>query len=477
MLALNPNPSSSRTSNIIIMAKKAPVQATLSFDESESGSAFSFISPVKDPNPLPPKEPSVITVSELGERIRDVLDCELLTGITVTGEVTGYRPNSSGHLYFSLTEKGETDAAVSCVMWKYAAKHLAFPLKDGLAVNITGHVDYYPPSGRMQFIVKKIEPAAGGKTGLYLQKEMWKKQLEAEGTIPRPESEKRDPPLFPKCVGVVTSRTGSVLQDIRNVLSRRYPLPILLAPAQVQGAGAEVSIVSAIESLQGKVDVIIVARGGGSFEDLFVFNHPDVVRAIRRSKVPIISAVGHETDTTLSDFASDRRVPTPSAAAETVVPDRTVLLNNLEEYRRRMHDRARGIISTNKSAVAELKMRVDPSRLSRRLDMMHQQTADLEERIKSAFSSRLKVEADCLVQLRKSIFKGAKTRIRTAVLELSAQKEKILSCDPKKPLERGYALVQMNGAVIRSKEQLKKDDHLTLCLSDGEVTAIVEKIS
>lgn len=459
------------------MAKKAPVQATLSFDESESGSAFSFISPVKDPNPLPPKEPSVLTVSELGERIRDVLDCELLTGITVTGEVTGYRPNSSGHLYFSLTEKGETDAAVSCVMWKSAAKHLAFPLKDGLAVNITGHVDYYPPSGRMQFIVRKIEPAAGGKTGLYLQKEMWKKQLEAEGTIPRPESEKRDPPLFPKCVGVVTSRTGSVLQDIRNVLSRRYPLPILLAPAQVQGAGAEVSIVSAIESLQGKVDVIIVARGGGSFEDLFVFNHPDVVRAIRRSKVPIISAVGHETDTTLSDFASDRRVPTPSAAAETVVPDRTVLLNNLEEYRRRMHDRARGIISTNRSAVAELKMRVDPSRLSRRLDMMHQQTADLEERIKSAFSRRLKVEADGLEQLRNSIFKGAKTRISTAVLELSAQKEKILSCDPKKPLERGYALVQMNGAVIRSKEQLKKDDRLTLCLSDGEVTAIVEKIS
>ena len=462
------------------MAKKAPVQATLSFDESESGSAFSFISPVKDPNPLPKKEPEspgIITVSELGERIRDVLDCELLTGITVTGEVTGYQPNSSGHLYFSLTEKGDINAAVSCVMWKYAAKHLAFPLKDGLAVNITGHVDYYPPSGRMQFIVKKIEPASGGKTGLYLQKEMWKKQLEAEGIIPRPESEKRDPPLFPKCVGVVTSRTGSVLQDIRNVLSRRYPLPVLLAPAQVQGAGAEVSIVSAIESLQGKVDVIIVARGGGSFEDLFVFNHPDVVRAIRRSRVPIISAVGHETDTTLSDFASDRRVPTPSAAAETVVPDRTVLLNNLEEYRRRMHDRARGIISTNRSAVAELKMRVDPSRLSRRLDMMHQQTADIEERIKSAFSRKLKAEADGLEQLAERIFKGAKTRISTAVLELSAQKEKILSCDPKKPLERGYALVQMNGTVIRSKEQLKKDDSLTLCLSDGEVTAIVEKIS
>ncbi len=465
------------------MAKKAPVQATLSFDESESGSAFSFISPIQDPNPpvkqeeKEEKESGVLTVSELGQRIRDVLDCELLTGVTVTGEVTGYRPNSSGHLYFSLTEKGDSDAAVSCVMWKYAAKHLTFSLKDGLSVNITGFVDFYPPSGRMQFIVKKIEPATSGKTGLYLQKEQWKKQLEAEGVIPRPESEKRDLPLFPKCVGVVTSRTGSVLQDIRNVLSRRYPLPILLSPAQVQGAGAEVSIVAAIEALQGKVDVIIVARGGGSFEDLFVFNHPDVVRAIRQSNVPIISAIGHETDTTLSDYASDRRVPTPSAAAETVVPDRAVLLNNLEDYRRRIHDRARGILAVNKNLVSELKLRVDPSRLTRRLDMMQQQTADLEERIKIAYSRRLKTESEQLKQLSERIFKGTKLRINTAVLELAMQKEKILASDPKKPLERGYAMVQKNGAVIRSKNQLEKNDRLTLCLSDGEVTAIVEKIS
>ena len=458
------------------MAKKAPVQTTLSFDESESGSASTFISPVRDPNPLPKKEPDVLTVSELGERIRDVLDCDGLTNITVTGEVTGYRPNASGHLYFSLTEKGDTDAAVSCVMWKYAAKNLAFPIKDGLAVNITGHVDFYPPSGRMQFIIKKIEPAAGGKTGLYLQKEQWRKQLEAEGTIPRPESEKRSPPLFPTCVGVVTSKTGSVLQDIRNVLSRRYPLPVLLAPAQVQGAGAEVSIVSAIESLQGKVDVIIVARGGGSFEDLFVFNHPDVVRAVRNSAVPIISAVGHETDVTLVDFASDRRVPTPSAAAETVVPDRAVLANTLEEYRRRIHDRTRSIIAENHRTVAELKLRVDPSRLSRRLDMMQQQTADLAERIRSAFVRRIESQRDLLSQMQERIFKGASAKIKTASLELAGEKEKILASDPKKPLERGYALVQMGGTVVRSKTQLKKDDRLTLCLSDGEVTATVEKI-
>ncbi len=467
------------------MKKKAPVQSMLTFDESDSGSP-AFISSVDDPSPLTPspapqdgeenREPAVLTVSELGRRLRDVLDCELLTDITVRGEVTGYRPNSSGHLYFSLTERGETDAVISCVMWKYAARHLDFPLKDGLAVNITGLIDFYPPSGRIQFIVKKMEPAATGKTGLYLQKEMWKKQLEAEGVIPRPESEKRSPPLFPKSIGVVTSRTGSVLQDIKNVISRRFPLPLILAPAQVQGDGAVTAIVAAISSLQGKVDVIIVARGGGSFEDLFVFNHPDVVRAIRSSAVPVISAIGHETDTTLADFASDRRVPTPSAAAETVVPDRAVLITTLEESRRRMQDRLRALLFTHKALVADLRLRVDPARLTRRLELMRQQTADLEDRVQTACIRRLTAETTALAQIRDRIQKSMTTKLGTAGLELAAQKEIIMARDPALPLSRGYAMVRKDGAVIRSKHQLKKDDRLTLCVADGEVTTIVEKI-
>lgn len=460
-------------------SKKIPAQATLAFEDSDS--SVTLLKPVVDPEAevcLPREKDGlkILSVAELGARLREVLDCELLTNVTVAGEITGYRPNSSGHLYFSLTEKGDSDASISCVMWKYAARNLDFPIRDGLAVNVTGFVDFYPPSGRIQFIAKKIEPSAAGKTGLYLQKEMWKKQLEAEGTIPRPESEKRSPPLFPRSVGVVTSATGSVLQDIKNVLSRRFPLPIFLAPAQVQGDGAEVGIAAAIQSLQGKVDVIIVARGGGSFEDLFVFNHPDVVRAIRRSEVPIISAIGHETDTTLSDYASDRRVPTPSAAAETVVPDRAVLLTNLEENRRRMQDRLRQIISTQKSVTAELRMRVDPCRLTRRLDQMHQQTADLEERIANSLSRRLVSERSALLQMQERITTGVKTRLGTAVLELSNWKEIICSRDPKKPLERGYALVRKGTAIIRSKEQLKENDRLTLCLADGEATAVVEKI-
>ena len=420
----------------------------------------------------------VLTVSELDKRIRDVLDTDRLTDVSVTGEITGYRPNASGHIYFSLTERGEKESyTISCVMWKYAAaKHLTFAVKDGISVTVTGNVDFYPAGGRLQFIIKKIEPASIGKAGLWLKKEEWKRMLEAEGTIPRPDSEKRNPPLFPKTVGVVTSKTGSVLQDIRNVLSRRYPLPVLLAPAQIQGDGAEVSIVNALSLLQVKVDVIILARGGGSFEDLFVFNHPDVVRAVRRSKVPVITAIGHETDFTLADFAGDRRVPTPSAAAETVVPDRSTLKTSLDELHRLISGRVRNMLDRNKAAVSELKLRVDPLRLFRRLDIMHQQTADLTERIHTAAVRRISNESDSLSGLRELIFKGALQHIRTARLEISAQKEKIQSCDPKKPLERGYAMIKSGTTHIRSKKQVSRGDMVTVSLVDGEITAKVEKI-
>ena len=469
---------------------KAAKQATLSFDDmaAENGIAESpaqtVFAELKERETLPAELPEddknkVLTVSELDQRIRDVLDTDKLTDIQVTGEITGYRPNSSGHLYFSLSEKNEKGESftISCVMWKYnAAKHVNFPVKDGLAVTVTGHVDFYPPGGRIQFIIQRIEPAAVGKTGLWLKKEEWRKQLEAEGVIPRPESEKRNPPLFPKIIGVVTSRTGSVLQDIRNVLSRRYPLPVLLAPAQVQGDGAEVSIVKAISLLQNKVDVIILARGGGSFEDLFVFNHPDVVRAVRNSAVPVITAIGHETDFTLADFAGDRRVPTPSAAAETVVPDRENLLSTLDEIHRRLSGRMQCILAQNKAIVSELKVRVEPNRLSRRLDNMHQQTADLLERIQSAMQRRLNAESDTLAHLRDSVFKGAVQHIRTAKLEISALKEKIQAGDPKKPLARGYAMITSGTTHIRSKKQLSPDEIITVGLCDGEITAKVEKI-
>lgn len=453
--------------------KRTAQQKTLTFDSEESEPAF--LTPVTENSTLGTSD-TTLSVSELAKRIREVVDCPLLTDIVVRGEITGYRPNASGHLYFSLTEQGDDPASISCVMWKYSVKNLPFSVKDGLLVQATGLVDFYPAGGRLQFIVKKMEPALFGKAGLYLLKEQWRKELEAKGIIPRPQSEIRDPPLFPRNIGVVTSKTGSVLQDIKNVISRRYPLPILLAGTSVQGDGAEKGIVSAILSLQDKADVIIIARGGGSFEDLFIFNHPDVVTAIRNSKVPIISAIGHETDTTLSDFAADRRVPTPSAAAETVVPDRSVLLEKLEKDRRSIHDRMVRLLSDEKNRVAEMKIRVDPSRLTRKLDQMHLQTAELEERIRRAAVRRVAVEHEACRSWEAMIQKGVKNRITTARLAFLAQKEIILSRDPYKPLERGYALVWKDGAVVRSVKKIAKDDRLNLKLADGEITSIVESI-
>lgn len=428
-------------------------------------------------DPEDTKEPRVLSVAELAARICEVIDTPLLTNVLVSGEITGYRPHSSGHMYFSLSEQGDDKATIPCVMWKYAAKTVAFPVKDGVLVRATGYVDYYPPYGKLQFVVKKLELAVSGKTGLYLQKEAWKKQLTEEGTIPRPESERRDPPLFPSCIGVVTSRTGSVLQDIRNVIGRRYPRPILLAHTAVQGEGAHRQIAAAIASLQGRVDVIIVARGGGSFEDLFEFNHPDVVRAIARSMVPVVSAVGHETDTTLSDYAADLRAPTPSAAAETVVPDRAVLLRNIEDLRRQIRDRVQIRFAAERRVLADLSQRVDPSRLSRKLDQMHQQTADLGDRLNAAMRRRVAAEYETCKILGERICRAARNVIATARLELQTEKEIISGRDPFKPLELGYALVWKDGAVVRSAKCIEQNDRLSLKLADGEIQTIVESVN
>lgn len=418
----------------------------------------------------------VLTVFELAQKISETLDTPLLTNVTVAGEITGYRPHSSGHLYFSLSEHGDEKATIPCVMWKFAAKSLTFPIKDGGLVHATGYVDYYPPFGKLQFIIKKLELGTGGKTGLYLQKESWKKQLEEEGIIPRKEIDKRCLPLFPTKIGVVTSRTGSVLQDIKNVISRRYPLPIILAHTSVQGEGAHHEIAAAINSLQEKVDVIIVGRGGGSFEDLFEFNHPDVVKAIASSKVPIISAVGHETDTTLSDFAADLRAPTPSAAAETVVPDRTVLLKSIEDLRRVLYDRMNARFVSEKKILHELTQRIDSEKLSRKLNQMRSVIAEFEERLTGSFQRKVSGEKDLCRKLSEEIFRGTKNKIFSARQTLLTEKEIILARDPYKPLELGYALIVKEGTVVRSVKNISVKDKLSLKLSDGDVTAKVENI-
>lgn len=254
-------------------------------------------------------------------------------------------------------------------------------------------------------------------------------------------------------------------------------MPILLAHTPVQGDGAHLQIASAITLLQEDVDVIIVARGGGSFEDLFEFNHPDVVRAIANSKVPVISAVGHETDTTLADYAADLRVPTPSAAAEMVVPDRAILLRSLDDSRRDFRDKLIRRFSREREKLTELSLRVDTVRLSRKLDQMHQQTAELGDRLNAALHRRISAEENLCQTLRAQILRCTKTLFATSWLELKTKKEIILARDPYKPLDLGYVLVWKNGTMVRSVKNIQKEDRLSLKLVDGEIQTVVESVN
>ena len=272
-----------------------------------------------------PEEPVVgktepLLVSELSAIISGLMDDPRLQDIRVRGEITNYKHHGRGHRYFSLSEKGggSTAAVIKCVMWRSDADRLPFDPEEGMEVVVSGSVTLYAPHGAYQLQIKGMEKAGLGEK--YLLVEKWKRELAAEGLFSF--DRKRDLPAFPKTIGVVTSETGAVIHDIRNVVERRYPVEIIISPTAVQGEGAHREIASAIRRVANRVDVVIVARGGGSFEDLFEFNHPDVVRAIAASPVPVVSAIGHEVDVTLADLVADVRAPTPSAAAELVVPDR-----------------------------------------------------------------------------------------------------------------------------------------------------------
>jgi exodeoxyribonuclease VII large subunit len=393
----------------------------------------------------------VLRVSELSSIIKEIFLDERLQDILVEGEITNYKHHSRGHRYFSLSERAFDEASViHCVMWQSQGQKLAFTPEDGMHVIVRGYVDVYQAAGKYQLYVHEMRLAGAGEK--YLLVERWKKELAAEGCFL--EERKRELPQFPCTIGVVTSKTGAVLQDIRNVISRRYPVRIILSPTAVQGDTAHLEIAKAIKRLDGHADVIIVARGGGSFEDLFPFNHPEVVRAIATSCTPVVSAVGHEVDTTLADYAADARAPTPSAAAELVVPDRAVLTAALRDYKRTMeailvnrHDRACREIET-------LRERIHPRRLIRRVADRRQYIEDQRERLQ--FSANNKISAGRLTL----------AEIRSG---LSAK-------NPLAVLSRGYCVVEKQGGVVRSARSLGKGDRIVLRLVDGRGEALMEDI-
>lgn len=389
-----------------------------------------------------------LTVSQLNEYVRRMFQMDpMLRAIELKGEISNLKFHQSGALFFTMKDE---NASISCVMYSGDVDGLQAMPFEGMRAVASGSVALYVRGGQCQFVVKRMR--AQGVGVLYERLQMLKEKLGREGLF-EPERKRALPP-YPDTIGVVSSPTGAVIHDILNVSLRRNPdAHILLCPVRVQGIGADEEVVEAIHLLERleHVSVIIVARGGGSMEDLWTFNEERVVRAVAMCKKPIVSAVGHETDVTLCDLAADLRAPTPSAAAECVVPVRDEMLNKIEIMRRQMQESARNAVAERQNALklAQIKLSANhPSLTIRRQD------------------ERLAQRMDALLRAAERQIQNRQTRLetQTAALELLS---------PYAALKRGYAIVQNAGRAISKAGGLCVGDEVTVRFADGVIHAEV----
>jgi len=391
-----------------------------------------------------------LSVSQLNDYVSDLfLKDELLSNVLITGEVSSFRPNASGHLYFTLKDE---NAAVRCVMFRSYASRIGFQLENGMKVRCAGNVTLYKKDGQYQLNLKSMEKV-DDKGELYRKYLEIKERLEQEGLFDA--AFKRPLPKFPKRIGVVTSSTGAVIRDIITVSLRRNPgADILLYPAKVQGKGSAEEIIRGIRYLNGKedIDVIIIGRGGGSMEDLFEFNDEALARAIRQSEVPIVSAVGHETDFTIADFAADVRAATPSAAAELCSPDVAAIVRYVDVQ-----------VSKSKRQVLNniTKMKNDVRAVTRSAAMNRPRMA-IGETMQRIDYLRRTLEKDAF-----SAIKGEYDRLETLKKQLSA-------LNPGDVLKRGYSAVvdQASGKGITSIKELTMGQMARIYFADGSAEAM-----
>lgn len=389
-----------------------------------------------------------LTVSQLNEYVRRMFQMDpMLRAIELKGEISNLKFHQSGALFFTMKDE---NASISCVMYSGDVDGLQAMPFEGMRAVASGSVALYVRGGQCQFVVKRMR--AQGVGVLYERLQMLKEKLGREGLF-EPERKRALPP-YPDTIGVVSSPTGAVIHDILNVSLRRNPdAHILLCPVRVQGIGADEEVVEAIHLLERleHVSVIIVARGGGSMEDLWTFNEERVVRAVAMCKKPIVSAVGHETDVTLCDLAADLRAPTPSAAAECVVPIRDEMLNKIEIMRRQMQESARNAVAERQNALklAQIKLSANHPSLT-----IRRQEEQLAQRM------------DALLRAAERQIQNRQTRLetQTAALELLS---------PYAALKRGYAIVQNAGRAISKAGGLCVGDEVTVRFADGVIHAEV----
>jgi len=389
------------------------------------------------------EEKGIYTVHEFTLALKGVLTSGKFSDVWVRGEISNFTNHNSGHRYFTLKDK---NSALQCVMFKWYGRNLRFELEQGMKVIVLGDLDVYEQKGVYQLKVRAIRPDGIGE--LYKAYEQLKKKLELEGLF-SPER-KKPLPLFPKKIGVATSETGAVLHDILTVIKRRYPLEMLFIPTVVQGEYAAQSIVHSIELLnKTDVDVIILGRGGGSIEDLWAFNEEVVARAVFNSRIPIISAVGHETDYTIADFVADVRAPTPSAAAEIAVPERQELFSRISRLNDILIENQRRGIGDLMARVSELSAGVEPRLFLERL-------ADYMQFI-DEMNQRQKLSIKRLMEVKTSL--------------LNAHGGKLDAVSPLGTLARGYciALKIPDKKLVRSINDIEKKDELEIIVNDGKI--------
>lgn len=394
---------------------------------------------------------NVYTVKQVNSYIKNMFTQDfMLNRIYVKGEVSNCKYHTSGHIYFSLKDESGT---IACVMFAGQRGGLSFHMREGQQIIVLGSVNVYERTGSYQLYAQEIR--LDGEGTLYEKYQMLKQELEEMGMF-APEYKKAIP-RYAKRIGVVTAPTGAAVRDIMNISARRNPyVQLLLYPAQVQGEGAKESIVRGIRMLETKnVDVIIVGRGGGSIEDLWAFNDECVARAIFDCQVPVISAVGHETDVTIADYVADLRAPTPSAAAELAVWDYRQLQGYLDECRLRMNRSMTGTIRINRLRLKELDVRLSYLHPRHKLQDQQQRLIELEEELRTLMRDRVK-----------------EARHRLAI-----QIEKLNGLSPVRKLNHGFAYVEeADGGVVKSIRQVEMGDELTVYVTDGLIRTSVKAV-
>jgi len=395
--------------------------------------------------------PTAITVSELNKYIKNKVDAdEYLNNVYIKGEISNFKHHYTGHMYFTLKDE---KSLIKCVMFKTATSTLTFVPKDGMKVLILGTVSIYEAGGVYQIYCKAMQEDGIGD--LYKAFEELKAKLEKEGLFDK--SHKKKIPIMPETIGVLSSQTGAVIRDIINVSTRRNPnVHIKLYPIPVQGKGAEVKIVEAIETMNKYKlsDVIILARGGGSLEDLWPFNEEIVARAIYASNIPIISAVGHETDFTIADFVADLRAPTPSAGAELAQVDVEEVRKKIDSYK----DRCKMAL---RKKVEFMRLRYEKALASK---VFKEPTQKINE-----YYINIDMKLKNMASLVQNKIKESKIKATNYMARLD-------TLSPLKTLIRGYSIVEEDGKVLKSVKQVNKSDKISIRMTDGKLTALVDNI-